>query len=171
MWPLRPGYRTSTLQSVNMEATVIKSLTLEQYHEICTWALCMHPYVSIPSDRITVNFGQVTAFSPGNRSDDFWTIDNASSWDVTAIASIPALEFDLDSYGWTMERNVIAYPMENGWTRLSFLSPWFSSRDIMDSAIWSYLWLDATNFWLTQANHIFTALEISSNLQHYGMYY
>ncbi|KAJ6464934.1 hypothetical protein C8R45DRAFT_497400 [Mycena sanguinolenta] len=168
MWPLRPGYDTSTLQSVNMEANVIKSLTLKQYHEICTWALSMHLYVSISSDGVTVNFGQVVAFSAGDRSDDFLTkIDNTSSWDVTAIASIPTLEFDLDSYGWTMERNVIACPMENGWTRLSFLSPWFSSRDIMDSATWLDLWLDTTDFWLTQANHIFTELEISSNLQHY----
>jgi hypothetical protein len=95
----------TSLDTADQAATVIDSLTLEQYHDICYWELSRRRTVAISTD-ITVNLGVVLACS----SDQFQ--------DSVEIVSLPDVKINCnDWYGAAGEA------IDNGWTRYLI---WFS---------------------------------------------
>jgi hypothetical protein len=46
----------------------------------------------------------------------------------------------------------------------------FTSGDIFDSTLYLYMGNGSSEFWLSQANHIFSALRITSNYEDYGAF-
>ncbi|KAF8181360.1 hypothetical protein K438DRAFT_2169346 [Mycena galopus ATCC 62051] len=146
-----PQQGLKPLDAQNMEATVIGSLTLGQYHHICRWKLLRRRYLPI-SNSGPVNFGAVYGGSLGN--------------DWLQLCSIPDLEFDRGGYssympnGWTAQREV----METGWTRCT-------SRNAVGAPVFKWVhclstvWSEV--FWLSQANHIVNRLEISRPFEDY----
>jgi hypothetical protein len=83
------GLRTETslqglfsLSAQNMEAAVIRSLTLDQYHDICYWSLS-RSRVFHSSCPIVVNLGAILFCSPSNRLDEAVEIallSNPDNW-------------------------------------------------------------------------------------------
>ncbi|KAF7374198.1 hypothetical protein MSAN_00301700 [Mycena sanguinolenta] len=133
----------------NSEATAIGLLTLEQYHEISYWELQVFRYLSI-SPSATVSLGGVFRCS----SDDIF--DN-----LLEIAWLPNAELSLGS-GWYLSGCGSSFGelMADGWTRLN-------SNDIVGTRACTGCSTPHNISWLSQANHIFTALEIWSNFQDY----
>ncbi|KAF7374234.1 hypothetical protein MSAN_00306200 [Mycena sanguinolenta] len=133
----------------NSDAAIIDSLTLDQYHSICDSQFPVPRSMSI-SPSVTVNIGSVLH----RPLDD--TFHGAAE-----IAWLPNTELLLDpswrSFGhWSRFGELMA----DGWTCLS-------SNDIMGMRAWVRFSKSAAKFWLSQANHIFTTLQISSNFQDY----
>jgi hypothetical protein len=90
------------LGTLNMITTVIETLTLKQYHEICYWNLAKFNNTSTCTT--TVNLGAVISCSSGNQLRD-----------LVEVASLPHIDLDRSTrrwqaYGW--EGNV----MDDGWT-------------------------------------------------------
>ncbi|KAF7374229.1 hypothetical protein MSAN_00305700 [Mycena sanguinolenta] len=135
------------LAGENSEATVIDSLTLEQYHVISYWVPSVIRYLSIfPS--ATLSLGGVFHCPSGDESDD-----------VVEIAWLPNVQVQLDS-SWHVSGRGSGFGelMADGWTR---------SNDIANTSTWFGCSIPHDSPWLSQANHIFTALEISSNFEDY----
>ncbi|KAF7374230.1 hypothetical protein MSAN_00305800 [Mycena sanguinolenta] len=139
------------LSGENPEATIIAALPLNHYHDICRWEFSTRRYILVPPSA-TVNIGSVLHCP----SDD--TFD-----DVVEIAWLPNAA--LPSYGgwygsgdWSCFGELMI--MADGWTRLK-------SNHIVDRTMW--LSVRAWNYelWLSQANHIFTTLQISSDFEDY----
>jgi hypothetical protein len=96
----RPQGITSLNATEEEEATVIKSLTLEQYQEICLLNLSRTRTLNISAD-VTVNLGGVFACSSEYQYKD-----------CVEIASLP----DVEIYwrDWNRARGEVT---QNGWTR------------------------------------------------------
>ncbi|KAJ6462970.1 hypothetical protein C8R45DRAFT_1220440 [Mycena sanguinolenta] len=131
------------------EGAVIDSLTLEQYHAISYWVLSIYRSMSISPSQ-SVNLGSVYHCPSHNTFDD-----------VVEIAWLPNTEF-WSNISWHGSGNGLRFGelMAGGWTRLE-------SNDMVDRMAWVEFSTSDNGLWLSQANHIFTALQISSNLQHY----
>ncbi|KAJ6530691.1 hypothetical protein B0H19DRAFT_1384609 [Mycena capillaripes] len=129
------------LDTTNQEATVIDSLTLAQYHNICSWDLPQFRSISF-SPRVTFNLGAVICCSPANEQEN-----------LVEIAFLPNVDFN--AY-WSRDGDV----MKDGWTR-------YNSGDVVDTKIWLRLQTLNTGVWLSQANHIFNRLRILSNFKDY----
>jgi hypothetical protein len=155
------------LVTLKMEATsVINSLTLDLYHEICYRILAkLHSIPTCPS--VTVNLGAVIYSSFGNKSKDF-----------VEIASLQTAVLNLDENFWhVVESKVVGEVIENGWTRYHHFachSPnlikfsRFTCNEALGTMIWLQVYARNAMSWLSQANHLFNSLGISSNLDHYG---
>ncbi|KAJ6462991.1 hypothetical protein C8R45DRAFT_1108056 [Mycena sanguinolenta] len=106
----------------------------------------------------SVNLGSVFNCPFGDSSDD-----------AVEIAWLPNIELPSDPSwdGFGSESN-FAELMPNGWTRLK-------SDEIVDTQAWAGFSTPDDKFWLSQANHVFTALQISSDFQDYvvvdGIYF
>jgi len=92
-----------SLGSPNMEAMVIDSLTLEEYHRICAWNLCQFRTTTF-SFPVTVKLGTVVSCSPNNRLEN-----------CVEIAAVPNAEAFIGSW------RILGEPakgkkMEDGWT-------------------------------------------------------
>ncbi|KAF7374159.1 hypothetical protein MSAN_00297600 [Mycena sanguinolenta] len=129
----------------NTEGTIIDTLTLDQYHEICYWKFSTVRCISI-STSMTVNLPSVVNCAPGNKN-------------IVEIAWLPDAEV-LPSQ-WYIDRklSISSEVMPNGWTR-------FNSDGVVDSVALLQLW-SMGDLWLSQANHTFTSLQIVSNFQDY----
>ncbi|KAF7374233.1 hypothetical protein MSAN_00306100 [Mycena sanguinolenta] len=133
---LVPGDRPIHYIWKNMEATVIDSLTLDQYHYLCNRVFAVPEFVPISS-----------------RSDDLGEI----AWlpNAARLAGPSWYGFD-DMDAWSYEL------MPNGWSCLK-------SNDIVDTT--ASVGFSASDedddFWLSQANHIFTTHHILSDFHHY----
>jgi hypothetical protein len=84
-----------------MEATIIDSMTLDQYHNMCYWDLAYHR-TWMPALAL-VNLGAVICHL--SESDEF-----------IEIASLPNVELDLDACCWCITGRV-GNVMKDGWTR------------------------------------------------------
>ncbi|KAJ6544148.1 hypothetical protein B0H19DRAFT_1267451 [Mycena capillaripes] len=121
------------------EVMIIESLTLQDYHDICYYNLRRFPSITI-STRTAVNLGAVAFCPSSNRLED-----------SVEIASLPNAEV---SYNWgSVEAGEV---IEEGWT-----------RDVFDSTLRLHLWLRNGRSWLSQANYIFSCLQITSQFQDY----
>ncbi|KAF7347966.1 hypothetical protein MSAN_01748700 [Mycena sanguinolenta] len=150
------------LAGKNAEATIIDSLTLHQYHQICAgyWEFSKVQLIwSVPTS-VTVNLGSVVTCAAGNLFND-----------VVEIAWLPNVELPSFPGRWERAREnthdlreIRGEIMEDGWTRVN-------SDDAVDMEIATITpWLrNDPEFWLSQANHIFTQLQVLSNLQGYGV--
>jgi hypothetical protein len=140
---------------------------LEEYHEICYWQFPPRRYGS--ENPITVHLGAVISCSSGNRLED-----------LVEIAFLLQTDSGFNISRWNMAGSGVV--MENGWTRYD-VSPALASSNILQSACLSSS--DAVakttislsvgflgwDYWLSQANHIFSRLGISSNFEDYGTNY
>ncbi|KAF7374214.1 hypothetical protein MSAN_00303600 [Mycena sanguinolenta] len=137
------------LAGQHSEATIIDALPLDHYHALSLGKFSTARSMSV-TPSTTVNIGSVLHCP----SDD--TFD-----DVVEIAwlSNPKLPLYYSWYG-SGDWSSVAELMADGWTRLK-------SNRIVDTTVW--LSVHAWNYglWLSQANHIFTTLQISSNFRDY----
>ncbi|KAF7374188.1 hypothetical protein MSAN_00300700 [Mycena sanguinolenta] len=127
----------------NSEATIIGSLTLDYYHSVCYWDFSVVRSMSISTSR-SVNIPSVFNCASADGCDD-----------MLEIAWLPTAEFR--PHRWCCR---FCDFMPNGWTR-------FNSDDIAKTMAWLIVETVDSKLWLSQANHIFTALQISFNLHDY----
>ncbi|KAJ7219016.1 hypothetical protein B0H12DRAFT_1152830 [Mycena haematopus] len=157
-----PSHEMSTQRGLHFlagkdtEATIIDSLTLYQYHSICYWELAETRFMSI-STWAPVNLGSV-AYCP---SRDFYD-------DMVEIASVEPARISNkfvevttdDGSHWNAERSIVGEIMANGWTRVH-------SDNAVDINMRLAFSSQYYRFWLSQANHIFTSLQVSSHFPDY----
>ncbi|KAF7370102.1 hypothetical protein MSAN_00640200 [Mycena sanguinolenta] len=136
------------LTGKNTEATIIDSLTLYQYHSICYWEFSTTRSMSI-STSAAVNLGSVIHCPRGNSFDDMVEIAHCRT-----LRRLIVEEVTHESH-WNTERSIVGQVMADGWTRA------------VNTKIWLKLSSQYYRFWLSQANHIFTRLQISSDFQDY----
>ncbi|KAJ7019864.1 hypothetical protein C8F04DRAFT_325120 [Mycena alexandri] len=130
----------------SQEASAIDSLTLERYHRICCCTLFHYRATSI-STSATVTLGAVISW-PSDESKDH----------IEIIAS----RIDVDYGGWWLGETRLAEVTENGWTRCKV-------EDLFDDKIMFILFNDDNSIWLSQASHIFSRCQITSNLEDYAL--
>ncbi|KAF7377104.1 hypothetical protein MSAN_00129400 [Mycena sanguinolenta] len=153
-WKQPEGYGNSrsgiyiSITHIAAIATVIDTLTLEQYHHICGWNLRRDESFSVPLSA-TVNLGAVFSNSFGHFSED--------SGEIAALLNV-----EQHSGSWQVDVEAFAKTvMKNGWTRIQ-------SGDVFNTDIFFTIWVDMDmNAWLSQANHIFHRLRIRSNFEDY----
>jgi hypothetical protein len=87
----------------NVADTVVKLLTTEEYHDICSRNLARYWEISI-STSITVNLGAIFRFSSGDLLED-----------PDELACTPNL--DTQVFGWQPFEGANAVVMEDSWTR------------------------------------------------------
>ncbi|KAJ7232863.1 hypothetical protein C8J57DRAFT_1480491, partial [Mycena rebaudengoi] len=157
--------RTSVLE-LPEDSEIISSMSLAEYHRTCNMYLCQWREVSV-STNVPAKLGSILHIC-GPRYED--SVEIAYCAPVCGIddmgwsAKHPILEDKLFGYGWMsllyLKGTVI---MENGWVRIN-------SADVADIYyrrleynISGVSWLS----WLTQANHIFDRLHITSHFDDY----
>jgi hypothetical protein len=153
------------LNAPGQEAMVVDSLTLEQYHQICYWYLSNWRNISISPD-VTVNLGTVITCSSGDQLQDF-----------VEIVFFP--DVDVRFSHWDGAQGEV---MEDGWTRYFIRFTWkaifsdhvyssFNSSDVFNCTLSANMWYYAHGrSWLSQANHIFSRLGITSDFENYRMF-
>ncbi|KAF7337137.1 hypothetical protein MVEN_02151700 [Mycena venus] len=148
-----PGLQgVQSLRTSNTEAMVIDTVTLKGYHNICSLILShLHNvYVSLS---IIVNLGAVILW-PRDDVLEHWV-------EITSLA-----DTEVFFGSWFNPGKGNGEQLENGWTR-------FRSEDIIGENI--YLWIvirgEDSEVWLSQANHIFSRLEITSDFEDYALVY
>jgi hypothetical protein len=109
-----PGPQGMSLSASNTEAAIIESLTLEQYHEICSWNLKQLRLLRSSSPMI-VNVGAVL-YCPLSSGFE----------DSVEIASVPSANLTLGP--WTLystdtSQRVLGEVTEDGWTRYQYFLP------------------------------------------------
>ncbi|KAJ7669921.1 hypothetical protein DFH06DRAFT_1372340, partial [Mycena polygramma] len=126
-----------------IEALAIDALTLEHYHQVCSYSLCHHHSIDIPAG-VTVYLRRVILRTSNN--------------DFVEIASLP--EGETHFSGWYNGGQAEGEIMENGWTR-------FNARDKVGGSLEMLLMTaDAVSSpWLSQSNHIFKRCQITSNFE------
>ncbi|KAJ7153835.1 hypothetical protein C8R46DRAFT_1228126 [Mycena filopes] len=145
--PLRP----TPFDPSNYEAMAIQSLSLRDYHTICSLHSHFTSISTTASESVTL--GAIICWP---------MLDRAHYQDVVEIASLP--EPLLHCPGWLLllfEDLGAGDLMENGWIR-------FNANDSYNKEI--VLIVDTRRTptcWLLQANYVFSSLHIESNLEDY----
>ncbi|KAF7374191.1 hypothetical protein MSAN_00301000 [Mycena sanguinolenta] len=136
------------LAGENSETTVINCLTLDQYHTTCDWEFSATRFMRT-STSATVNLGRVFDCPSQDTFDD-----------MVEIAWLPNPEFI--QCGWDINGKLnfgqATADTADRWTRVNS-----DDATIFSLRFWGWV----TEFWLSQANHVFTTLQISSNLHDY----
>ncbi|KAJ6512529.1 hypothetical protein C8R45DRAFT_890260 [Mycena sanguinolenta] len=136
------------LAGKNSEATIINTLTMNQYHSICYWGVSVLRSMSI-SPSVSVNIGSVFNYASEDSFDD-----------MVEVARLPNARLSPHVSWENGEEGAHGELMANGWTR-------FNLDHIIEDEFSVGLWLDRNNFWLSQAHHIFTSLQVVSNFHDY----
>ncbi|KAF7339049.1 hypothetical protein MVEN_01981100 [Mycena venus] len=133
------------------DAMVINGLPLKVYHDICASNLGHRRHMRYPRipTRMPVNLGSLVHF-PSSGQSEGWT----------EISSVP---LSIYINPWVICNKRTRAPMEDGWTR-------FHSSEISNA----YISIEARTqgllgSWFSQANHIFSRLSITSNLEDYAL--
>ncbi|KAJ7927332.1 hypothetical protein B0H13DRAFT_2653618 [Mycena leptocephala] len=141
--------RLFSLNVPHMEAMVIDSLTLEQFHAIFCWDRSTRCTRS--KNERTVHLGAIL-------------VKSGSDWDyLDEVVSSANIRIDYHAWqaiqGWrdTSTRGEVT---EDGWTR-------FNSCDVSDDMRISLCLEQHSESWLSQANHIFSRLGITSDFTDY----
>ncbi|KAJ7706580.1 hypothetical protein B0H16DRAFT_1901600 [Mycena metata] len=138
-----------SLDPTSQEAVAIHYLTLEDYHGICWFTLRQFRSVSVSSSA-TISSGV------------FLLPPNGHPLEGAEIAYLPGQQSS-DGNWYLGEERLNAVFTENGWTR-------FDTKDVCNSILLYTLDFPFNySAWLTQANHIFSRLRITSNLEHYTL--
>ncbi|KAJ7036877.1 hypothetical protein C8F04DRAFT_456536 [Mycena alexandri] len=141
--PINPS-----LEATSQEAAAIKSLTLLGYYGIC-WLPLSRPQSGSVSSAATISSGAVFLLPPKDQPEE-----------GAEIASLAKAEF-ADSDWALAKRRRSGMSMENGWTR-------FNAKDVCnDTLTYTLEFTPEVYAWLTQANHIFSRLQITTNLEDY----
>ncbi|KAF8181460.1 hypothetical protein K438DRAFT_1841179, partial [Mycena galopus ATCC 62051] len=140
------------LAGPNIETAVINSLALDQYYEICYWKLRQSRSISISTPTTTTLGAVYSGFLDTDRVEIAYMLDLVPAGDT--------------SFSFMDDRQRPKEVMENGWTR-------FTSGDVVDGESnfqWGHAlpgFAELARPWLSQANHIFNRLGISSNFEDY----
>jgi len=137
-----------SLDVPNLEATVIEFRTLEEYHEICYWNLSQTRSLST-STLSAVNLGAIILCSSGNE------VENGA--EITTLQNIRLRVYE---NRWSIDGRPLRCINGKGWT-------YCTSGDVLGTKIQLWLWAPHTEAWLSQANHIFNRLQITSNFENY----
>ncbi|KAJ6561654.1 hypothetical protein B0H19DRAFT_1259317 [Mycena capillaripes] len=130
------------LAALPKEAMAINFLTLDQYHDICFLHVSQHRHF-YASASTTLNLGAVIFCSSGDQLND-------------SVEIVFLLEAEV-SHG----RSAGGEMMENGWTRLH-------PTEVVAARFMIYLYRPrADASWLSQANHVFNRLQITSHFEDY----
>ncbi|KAF8134049.1 hypothetical protein K438DRAFT_2031490 [Mycena galopus ATCC 62051] len=128
------------------DSKIIALLSIDDYHTLC-WYHLSHPQFFSISSHASVKLGAIYRFPSGDELDN--AVETACIHDCGAHHS-----------GWWLRAKRLAI-MENGWTRVD-------SCDAADIRISLEIWSpEGSRYWLTQANHIFNCLKITSNYEAY----
>ncbi|KAJ6525982.1 hypothetical protein B0H19DRAFT_1275854 [Mycena capillaripes] len=146
LWP--SGFEIPSLTGLNTETSIIDSLALEDYHLICYYDLRQSRSITV-STRITVTLGAVLFWPESNRFKD-----------SVEVAFLPDRWVSPD---WEIPEGVRGEVTATGWTRYSF-----KASDTFDNTIQLYSWSEAP-CWLSQANHIFSRIQVTSNFKDYAV--
>ncbi|KAJ6561623.1 hypothetical protein B0H19DRAFT_85671 [Mycena capillaripes] len=154
------------LTALTQEAMVIDFLTLGHYHDICRFHLSQYRDF-FPSALKTLSLGALMFFPSGDRRGD-----------GVEIALLAAAEFRPER--WQKTRRAAGEMMENGWTRYYyflcmrissqiFCSASYNSDEIVDTGVNFCIRVSSSNptSWLSQANYIFSRLQVTSNFDDY----
>ncbi|KAJ6502733.1 hypothetical protein C8R47DRAFT_214418 [Mycena vitilis] len=132
---------------------LVMDTPLDAYHGVCYRALSSNSCVNIGTGK-NVHLGTLNSW-PAN--DAFVEIASLPDAGVEPFGWQPYSTFGCQPYGETLE---------NGWTR-------FNAREVVGSDVQCWLMLGntwkITQFWLSQANHIFESCHITANLEDYGL--
>ncbi|KAJ6566316.1 hypothetical protein B0H19DRAFT_708892 [Mycena capillaripes] len=134
----------SSWSAANEEGMIIKSLTLEKYHEICTFHLARNQFMTT-STHLPVTLGTVVSTPPTDRPDKSVGIAFSPNADVLPCR-------------WETSGRALAERTQEGWTR-------FSTSDAFDSTLRLRCFLLDHESWLIQENYMFSRLHITSNLE------
>ncbi|KAJ7924551.1 hypothetical protein B0H13DRAFT_2578770 [Mycena leptocephala] len=137
----------TSLDALDQDAKVIDSLTIEDYHSICDWPQRRFLFINISTD-VTINLGTIIAVSSGDQLKG-----------SAEIAFLPDVEAEVEH--WYGAQGEV---MEDGWTRV-YSS--FNSSDVLNRTLWENMWKLHEESWLSQANHIFSRLGITSDPEDY----
>ncbi|KAF8145167.1 hypothetical protein K438DRAFT_1872542 [Mycena galopus ATCC 62051] len=128
------------------DSKIIASMSIDDYHTIC-WYHFSRPQFFLISSHASVKLGAIYRCTSGDELDN--AVETACIHDGGTHDS-----------GWWL-RAKRATIMENGWTRVD-------SCDAADRRLSLEIWSpEGFRYWLTQANHIFNSLEITSNYEDY----
>ncbi|KAF7337072.1 hypothetical protein MVEN_02144400 [Mycena venus] len=131
------------------EDMVVKYVPLGHYHKICYWSLSQVRYFPLDiSTPVTVNLNAAFAIPPGAGFEN----------GLVEIALLP--DADVRLIPWTIDQGATGVVMENGWTR-------FNCGDTQDTIIQHKRWYWHSVAWLSQANHFFKHLRITSKFEDY----
>ncbi|KAJ7036906.1 hypothetical protein C8F04DRAFT_1093806 [Mycena alexandri] len=132
----------------NTEVLAIESLALRQYHRICS--LCLSRYrVGSISTSTTVNIGAAISWPSRHQYKEH-----------VQIASLGKLDIYYNS--WSLEGHGAGDVAGNGWSR--YVAAGVCNTEIM-LEVYSY----DSEGWLSQANHVFSRLQITCDLEDYGL--
>ncbi|KAJ7714795.1 hypothetical protein B0H16DRAFT_1898970 [Mycena metata] len=136
-----PFPEAATLLNVT-DVMAIESLSLREYHKVCF--LYLPQYRGVPiSTFATVDLGAVISWPSGHRYEEH--VEIASVSNVTVL-------YD----GWFGE------VAQNGWSR-------YRADDVfkIEFILWVFCYINNPDGWLSQANHVFSRLQITSNSEDY----
>lgn len=148
------------------ETAVISSLELREYHDLCHIHLPRRRVLPI-SPRTQLNLGVVICGPSDSQLE--CAVEIASVTGVTA-----------SSCGWYTQDAVVREVMQNGWIRYVFRPCLddpvgadyeyrrYNSGDVFNTVMWAWKRLRRRECWLSQSNHIFRQLHITSNYEDYG---
>ncbi|KAJ6450162.1 hypothetical protein C8R45DRAFT_1043829 [Mycena sanguinolenta] len=142
--PCQQGLQS--LSALDMEGTIIDSLTVDQYHQICYSELAQSRLIPIPAT-VTVNLSAVSLCTLGHPPQNFV--------EMVAASRLEIWEAKWESNGSTL--------LSDGWTRVI-------ASDAVDSTISLICRLvphSTRMSWFGQANQIFCRHGISSNFEDY----
>ncbi|KAJ6518075.1 hypothetical protein C8R47DRAFT_5096 [Mycena vitilis] len=143
----------TSLKAPGTESMAVNSLELDQYHRICSLSLARCRVACVPASG-TIHLESLIYWPSGSEFQE-----------SSHLASIPGLQAPFG--GWLnsgMEGNV----MQNGWARYHFAGVLTG----LPVSFWLYrgqyqIW----ETWLSQANHVFSRLQITTHLEDYGVVY
>ncbi|KAJ6555539.1 hypothetical protein B0H10DRAFT_1209048 [Mycena sp. CBHHK59/15] len=154
---------TMPFNDPNLEAMVISSLRRDHYHELCFHKLCKLLTLSI-STQATVRPEAIICCSSISEAKG---LDEIPSSRLVEIASLPGLNVQdsgWDVVGWYDKEVPIGEVMPDSWIR-------YNSCDVLEISraicIERRDFLIGPKFWIGQANHIFSRLQITSNYEDY----
>ncbi|KAJ6571445.1 hypothetical protein B0H19DRAFT_661060 [Mycena capillaripes] len=140
----------SSWNALNAEDIIIQSLTIKHYHAIHFYQQRHFRPITI-STPSAVRLAAILSCPPRN-----WVENHVE------VAFLPNLKLDYGG-GWTTLRGAPGERTEEGWTR-------FNSRDIFDSTLHLRCCVqisDRLRCWFSQANHIFSRLQVTSKFEDY----
>ncbi|KAK7006268.1 hypothetical protein R3P38DRAFT_1705211 [Favolaschia claudopus] len=138
------------------QAGIINRLTLKQYHRICYWHLVhfeTHPFPTQES----VALGTVMTH-PGKKLD---------AEEPIQIAFLSNPTFNFDGWYWIETGKWVNDVTDHRWTRVSCLETADTTIRLIVSIDWQRDPTTTSSTWLSQANHAFSQLGISSHLNNY----
>ncbi|KAJ6478907.1 hypothetical protein C8R45DRAFT_1006215 [Mycena sanguinolenta] len=132
------------------EATVISAISIDQYNKMCYWHRSRFLRLSIPSQE-PVRMGTVISWSTSSRLER-----------PVAIAFSPEVDVEIFPRCIKSGEEVAGRIMGNGWTR-------YNSCDVLNQVFIQTICLSAEYAWLSQANHVFSRLQITSDYEDYAL--